>query len=511
MSLLVIAIGLLSVVLSGFRWLRVAQREHYIAGCCAMAAARWIRCRPPNSVLAIVAVLAVLATVASRVVTAGSAEAASAATAVVVAAIFPWGMPIVGSPRFRFTRRAVTLTGIATLLAVAALALGAALLGGLLTVAVVAVVVPLIVDLAAALAAPVERRASERHRRRAQDRLLRCDPFVIAVTGSWGKTSTKGHIKDLLSGTANIVASPASWNNTAGLSRTMNEYLTDSTEVLVVEMGMYGPGEIRQLCSWVRPNVAVICSIGPMHLERVGSLEGIVEAKAEILESADAAVLWVDDKLLADLADRCEVPKVWRVGTKGGEHLDVAVEVDAEHEEIVVFAGEVRIGACPVLSGAHAGNIGCAVAAALAYGATPDQIGRQLSELSNPDHRATAGTNDSGVLVIDDTFNSNPAGALSAVRTLERTVTGDRVVITPGMVELGRVQAEENSRLAEAVVESGARLIVVGWTNRRALEAGASGRATTVHDRKAALEWVRRHLKDGDGVLWENDLPDHYP
>lgn len=209
---------------------------------------------------------------------------------------------------------------------------------------------PALVDVAAALAAPLERRALERHRVAAERRLASVLPLVIAVTGSWGKTSTKNHIRDLLSGSVAVVASPASYNNTAGLSRTVNEHLAEGTDVLVAEMGMYGPGEIRNLCSWIRPDIAVICAIGPMHLERVGSIEGIVEAKAEILERTEVGVLWVDDPRLRELANSLPMPKLWRVGRRGDEGLDVEVEV--VEGSIVIRSGGDQIGSCPVTSGA---------------------------------------------------------------------------------------------------------------------------------------------------------------
>jgi UDP-N-acetylmuramoyl-tripeptide--D-alanyl-D-alanine ligase len=381
--------------------------------------------------------------------------------------------------------------------------------GGAVAIALVGIAVPAFVDGAAWLATPIERRLLERYRRRAASRLARVDPFVIAVTGSWGKTSTKNHIRDLLVGSAAVVASPASFNNTAGLSRTVNDHLADGTEVLVVEMGMYQPGEIRAMCSWVRPNVAVICSIGPMHLERVGSIERIVAAKAEILERADTAVLWVDDPHLDALSRQATVSKIWRVGSRGGDRLDV--EVERGDDGVTVWVGGELIGSCPLQSGIHPGNLGCAAAAALAFGATHRQIRSRLSTLANPPHRSTMQRSDEGVVVIDDTFNSNPAGAAAAIASLARLAAGERVVVTPGMIELGHLQEDANVALGRTIVESGATLVAVGWTNRKALVEGAGGRAVVVADRAAARKWVRHHVREGGGVLWENDLPDHYP
>ena len=441
-----------------------------------------------------------------------SATSLSALALAGCAAVFPWPMSMTGEPRLRFTRRLIRLLAFSACACATVATLCALLVGPGLAVAVVAALVPAVVDIAAAVMAPLEKRLLLSFRRRAETRLSRVSPVVIAVTGSWGKTSTKQHVRDLLAGDAVVVASPASYNNEAGLARTINEHLTDGAEILIAEMGMYKPGEIRDLCSWIRPHIAVITSIGPMHLERVGSIEGIAAAKAEILERADTAVLWVDDPHLASLAESCGVARVWRVGRTGGDRLDVEVEV--LDDEIVVSSGQAEVGRCTTTSGVHPGNVGCAVAAAAAYGAPMGRLGARLATMQSPQHRAVAKTGPEGVVVIDDTFNSNPVGAAAALRALSRSVDGLRVVVTPGMVELGVEQHRANADLASAVSEAGATLVIVGWTNRRALREGtrrSGGTAVAVRNRSEARLWVRRTLGAGDGVLWENDLPDHYP
>lgn len=513
-------LGMLACLAALTRWLRVSQREHYAPRYCLITLGRWIRVRPPNAALTAMIgaglVLAVAAVAAGEEALASWSAGATAAAVI----LFPWPMRVIGRPRLRLTRRArtlavssLTLSGlIAALSAVALSGLsgpGSASSGLAAALALAAAAAPLMVDAAAAALVPLERRLLERHRRRAAARLAVVDPFVIAVTGSWGKTSAKNHIRDLLSGTTSVTASPASFNNTAGLSRTVNDHLPDGTEVLVAEMGMYRPGEIREMCSWVRPDVAVITAVGPMHLERAGSMERIAAAKAEILERARTAVLWVDDPRLDELSRSAPTPKVMRVGAAGGPDLDV--EVAETGGELIVSAGGSEIGRVGADAGLHSANIGCAAAAALAYGIDPAQVGPRLAGLRAPRHRADAAVSPAGVLVVDDTFNSNPAGALRAVEDLARRVSGRRAVVTPGMVELGSEQRRANSELARAVVGSGADLVIVGWINRRSLVEGAGGKAVAVPHRSAARDWVREHLGEGDGVLWENDLPDHYP
>ena len=511
--------GLVAVGVAGYRWARVAQREHYIAGSCVRAAWRWAARRPPNAVLA-VALLLGLAAVAVMGGT-GATAALIALGTVAVAGGWPLGMALVGSPPLKLTRRASTTLGTAALVAAAAAGLVWAVADQLTAVVAAAAGMPLWVDLALLVARPLEATAAQRHRRRAETRLRRVAPTVIAVTGSWGKTSVKNHIRDLLAAGADVVASPASWNNLAGLSRTVNEHLSDSTEIVVAEMGMYGPGEIRSLCGWVRPHIAVICAVGPMHLERVGSLEGIAEAKSEIVEGCEKAVLWVDDPLLEAHAMRAmpAAAEVWRVGAIAGEPgeaaLDVAVGVvvagDGGSSEIRVWHRGILIGACPAAPGLYASNVGCAVAACLAHGRPATEIAKRLPMLSVPKNRGGAEISESGVYVLDDTFNSNPQGAAAALRRLHHDVSGRKVLATPGMVELGRMQDDENAKLAAEASRLGIEVLAIGWTNRKALRQGTGDKALLAKNRAAAADWVRHNLSEGDGVAWENDLPDHYP
>ena len=502
-------VALIAIVVADFRWLRVMQREHYIVGSCLTVAVRWARVRPPNQVLApvmgvaaIVALLGWLPSVAS-----GAALLAAAG-----AAVFPVAMPLIGAEQGlvrtpRLVRLAASCLLLEALVVLAVLGLGKpAALGTL------AVLVPVVVDGGALITRPLEAALARRYLARAGAKLAQLGPRVIGVTGSYGKTSTKNHVRDLLNGIFDVVASPASWNNSAGLSRTVNEYVGQGTQVLVAEMGTYGPGEIRAMCSWVNPEIGIITAIGPMHLERMKTLDTVARAKSELLESVRVAILNVDDDRLAQIADSLRGAEVWRCGTHRQPGLDVSLERD---DDIVTvrYRGDV-IASFESQPGLHLDNVACALAAALAVGAPRDKVLTRLSELSVPAHRAAQGVSDGGLIVIDDTYNSNPSGARHALDLLESAVPDPnrRAVITPGMVELGDGQDRENQAFAEAVAKVGAVLLIVGWTNRRALAAGAQhGEVVKVASRGAARDWVRSTLTAGDGVLWENDLPNHYP
>ncbi len=276
----------------------MAQREHYLAGSVSRFAGRWWRATPVNTALAVLAVAAAVASWWWPV------------TGVVVAVVVAAG-PVGLSWRGRtsplaWTRRLRTLAGVWALLEVVIVVIGV-LTGLAAPLAVVAALaVPLLVDAACGLASPLENRLAIHFVEEAAARLGRVGPTVVGITGSYGKTSTKGHIAFLVQPTRTVVATPASFNNRAGLARAVNEHLADGTEVFIAEMGTYGPGEIAELCRWFPPDISVITAIGPVHLERFGSEDRIVEAKSEIIAGAAVAVLQVDDPRLAALADRVE-------------------------------------------------------------------------------------------------------------------------------------------------------------------------------------------------------------
>jgi UDP-N-acetylmuramoyl-tripeptide--D-alanyl-D-alanine ligase len=135
--------------------------------------------------------------------------------------------------------------------------------------------------------------------------------------------------------------------------------------------------------------------------------------------------------------------------------------------------------------------------------------------VANPEHRQTVLPSPSGIIIIDDTYNSNPDGSAAALATLQQLGARQRrVVVTPGMVELGAEQSAANETFGREAARVATDVVIVGQTNRRALLRGvANGKAHVIKcaDRNEAVSWVNSHLASGDVVLYENDLPDHYP
>ncbi len=496
--------------LSSLRWLRVAQREHYIAGWVTRIAGLWYSRRPINFLILAAAVALCILGLLSLVFL--------ASFAIIVAALLPLGLGIRGrSSPLAWTaraRRVVAAYGILYLLLSAVLLLTL----GLSALAVPLIVGPILMDLALAVMAPIEKRLSNKYLVSARKRLQQVRPTVVAITGSYGKTSTKNYVAHVLDGSFSVVASPASFNNLMGLSRAVNDRVVPGTEVFVAEMGVYGPGEIRELSTSFPPDIAAITVIGEAHLARMGSREVIAAAKAEITEKARIVVLPIDQPELATLAAKCraEGKKVITVSTTPGVHADVLL--DAEAGQVTITAGGATASVAVTVPGVgHAVNVAVTVGIAVALEVPPARIAGKLSALPGAQHRAEVQQAADGVTVIDDTYNSNPVGASRALHGAAELAAergGPLVVVTPGMVELGSVQAQRNSEFARAIADAGGHLLAVGRTNRAALQSGAAGSEHPVHiydGRDAAVQAALELAGERGVILYENDLPDHYP
>ena len=497
MTWLLAAVCAFATVPAGLRWLRVAQREHYLPPAVATFAGRWWTSGAVNQALLLVMLIGLV----------GSWWSPWWGLLVAAAQLGPVGLSVRGrtSP-LAWTGRLRRVATLAGALVLVVYWVGAAVGSGSMVVLGL-ILLPALIDLALLALAPIERKLGKRWVEQATARLKASGAKVVAITGSYGKTTTKLYVAHLLAGSFRTVASPASFNNRMGLARAINEHLVPGTEVFVAEMGAYGPGEIAELTSWIPPDVSALVAVGPVHLERFKTEERIVAAKAEILDRAEVAVIAVDHPLLAALAaERAAGMEV------------ITVSAHDSNAMVAIGDGVIR------LDGAEVGktpdsvfevNLAVALGIGLALGLPLSELTSRLDGLPRVEHRQNATTSDRGFTVIDDTFNSNPAGARSGLTLLSRLGSeGRTVVVTPGMVELGPVQFAENRDFAAEAAALVDHLVIVGATNRRALlEGSGRGRAsvTVVPSRERAVEWVRENLGPGDAVLYENDLPDHYP
>jgi UDP-N-acetylmuramoyl-tripeptide--D-alanyl-D-alanine ligase len=375
---------------------------------------------------------------------------------------------------------------------------------------------------------PVQAAINARFENTARRRLRSVGPEVIGVTGSFGKTSTKFAVAGLVGPGEAVLATPASYNTPMGVVRAINENLTPRHRWFVVEMGAYGRGDIARLCDLVHPSVGILTAIGPAHLERFGSIEVIRRTKYELIESLPAdglAVMSSDDAEVRALAAATRHVEVARYGTDQRWSPDVSasdVRVTPQGTAFTVVdrRTDEEAEVTTRLLGAHSiGHVLAGIAVATHYGRSLAEITAAVAGLAPVEHRLQLLEGTAGVTVIDDAFNSNPEGAEVALQVLGAMPARKRVIVTPGIIELGDLQFEANRRFGRRAAGVADALIVVADLNREAILSGAhdaASAATRTADIVAvpSLQEAEKRLADllrpGDAVLFENDLPDHH-
>lgn len=350
-------------------------------------------------------------------------------------------------------------------------------------------------------------------------------PTVLAVAGSYGKTSTKEFLATILGARYRVLKPPGSYNTPMGLSRVIREQLEPTHQVFVAELGDYVPGDIRFLCNLVFPTIGVLTTIGPEHLERFKTMENVARAKEELIEAlppGGTAVINQDDPLVRAIGDRAEARglRVVRYGLResGAAVRATGVRTTCEGLAFTVTAeghgkADVRVG---VLGRHNVANVLAATAAALEMGLSLDEVAAAASRIQPVEHRLQPIHGAGGVLVIDDAFNSNPKGAAEALEVLGALEGGKKVLVTPGMIELGEREAEENRELGRKAATVCDEVILVGPERALPILAGLrergfpEDRAHVVRSLDEATTLLHGMIGPGDVVLFENDLPDQY-
>jgi len=389
---------------------------------------------------------------------------------------------------------------------------------------------PLALPLANALNYPIEAGFRRMFRERARRRLRRAGPTVIGITGSYGKTSTKEYLAHILRGRYRVLATPKSYNTLMGVCIVINEELEldEPVDYFIVEMGAYVEGEIREICELTRPQISMVMAVGPQHLERFGSLENTAKAKYEIIEALPPDGVGVfnwDDAYVRAMYERgypeVRIAVTWQNAEHATQLRFIATDVQETLDGIeftlvdTLLTEEKRF--TSRLIGRHnVTNILMAVAVARHLGMSLNEIALRVATLEPAEHRLQRKTLPGGITVIDDAYSANPVGAKTALDVLALHRDGRRVLITPGIVELGPLQEQENARLGHYAAQVCTDIVLVGIEQTQPIqrgihEAGFDGERLHVFDtRDEAIAWFRSALQEGDTVLFLNDLPDTY-
>ncbi len=382
-------------------------------------------------------------------------------------------------------------------------------------------IVPMALVIANGILTPWENSVQQKFWNEAHKKLQDLDPKIIGITGSYGKTSVKHILGHILKTQAPTLITPGSVNTPMGITRIVREQLDETHKYFIAEMGAYGPGSVARLCKLAPPDVGVITAIGQAHYERFKSLETVAEAKFELAESVletGTAVVIHDTCLRFDYVKKmvdAKRDKFVVVGNTSHKDMDIAsVEQRTDGLEVrLTWAGENYVLTMPLYGLHHGQNAALAFATAATLGVPPENIVTALRSVPQITHRLEVKKQGDGI-IIDDAFNSNPEGFRSALDLLA-AMHGRKILITPGMVELGTAHDEEHEKIGKRAGEVCDVVLLVLPERVPSFIAGfkttgASKQLIEVRSFKEASEWLDKNHQSGDAVLIENDLPDLY-
>jgi len=369
--------------------------------------------------------------------------------------------------------------------------------------------------------APVEKGINRHYINEARNILKSASGLtIIGVTGSYGKTSMKFFLQKLLSEKYNVLVTPGNYNTPLGITITVRNYLKPLHEIFICEMGARRVGEIKEICDIVHPHHGIITSVGPQHLETFFSIENIQKTKFELADALGGeGMLFLngDNEYINEKAVEYPGKIFYRSQTDGAGYRAGDISVSQFGTEFTVTApdGESERFQMRLIGAHNVINVTGAIAVANSLGMSLKELKVPVRRLQAVEHRMEMREHGL-VTIIDDAYNSNPVGSKAAVETLAM-FEGIRILITPGMVELGEKEEEYNRRFGNYAAKCCDHILLVG--RKRAvpiregvLEEGFAKDRCLVFDK---LEEAMAHAYaiKGTGhkyILLENDLPDNY-
>ncbi len=382
------------------------------------------------------------------------------------------------------------------------------------------ILVPFIVLLAGHIVKPVENYIQEGFKKKARAKIASMTHLkIIAITGSYGKTSTKFILKTLLEERYNVCFTPGSFNTPMGICKVINNDLMPHHQLLILEMGARHPGNIRELCGIAAPHVSLVTNVGKAHLETFGSVQNIAKTKAEILAGLrqnGTAVLNSDDPLVNEMPVRNDI-SVIKAGLETGSFQVSNIRYGTFGCKFDLSEGNESVEISTSLLGEHnIRNIVQCIATARYFDLRLPTIAQAAKRIEPVEHRLQL-KHFGNYTIIDDAFNSNPTGAKNAVDVLSSFENARRIIVTPGMVELGEQEYEENKQLGYHIGTSSIDLVfLIGKDRSKPLVEGLKeaeypdDQIKVVNSFFDARDWLEKNHLDGDVILYENDLPDLY-
>ena len=371
---------------------------------------------------------------------------------------------------------------------------------------------------------PYERYVQSYYYKQAVSKLQELSPEIIGMTGSYGKTSVKHILAHILGQAVPTLATPGSVNTVMGITRVIREKLESSHRFFLVEMGAYGVGSIKRLCDFCPPNHGLLTAVGLAHYERFKSVEMVAQAKFELFQAVcDKGGFFivnldqVDQHFIDQYAS--DYKGLITISTQGQEAdfkvVSSQVTLNGLEMEIVYDEHKTLI-QTPLFGTHHVSNIVQAFALGVKLGVPVSTLQAAFKTVPQITHRLEVKKDAHGPIIIDDAYNANPEGfssALEVLALLKEERKGKKILVTPGMVELGALHDEKHYELGLKAAETADHILVVKSeripTFVKALE--QKGASYDVYESFAlARAWLQENVTINDVILYENDLPDLY-
>lgn len=368
---------------------------------------------------------------------------------------------------------------------------------------------------------PIEKIVYLNYKKQAQTKLNNMNNLKkIAVTGSYGKTSTKNALNDILNVKYNSFATPKSFNTMYGLINAINNYMDKFSETFISEMGAFYRGEIKEKAQFIKPKYGILTIIGTAHLESFGSRENIQKAKFELIDSLPEdgiAVLNMDDSYQTSYKIKSKCKKVW-VSTKNKDADVYAYNIKLSNKGTTFTCtfkktNETEKFETKLLGDANVYNILQSIAMAYELGLSLEQISIGVKRIKTIEHRLELKKFTDDIYIIDDAYNSNPVGSKMAVDVL-KMMNGKKIIVTPGMIELGSEQYSSNYEFGRHISKCADEVILIGEEQTKPIQEGLKKEKYSdkhiyiLNDVKQAFPLMKKLSEKETYVLLENDLPD---
>ncbi|MBB6451364.1 UDP-N-acetylmuramoyl-tripeptide--D-alanyl-D-alanine ligase [Geomicrobium halophilum] len=356
------------------------------------------------------------------------------------------------------------------------------------------------------------------------EKIIRSSPDleVIGVTGSYGKTSTKHILKEVLASEYNVLMTPESYNTKMGVTRTIRTYLKPYHELFIAEMGAKQEHDIQDICELVHQKYGIITAIGEQHLETFKTLDNIKKTKFELVETLPnngTAFLNKDDENINSYQQKNNCRTMYYGIDADDLHYrakDIQYSAKGTTFTVLKYDGtNVQI-ETRLLGRHNIYNILAAIAIGSEKNISLEKMARAIKGVNPVPHRLELRKTSEQLTLIDDSFNSNPTGAKMAVEVLG-SMPEKKLLVTPGMIELGDREYELNKTLAHQAAEVCDFIILVGKKQTRPLQDGLveagypEAQSYVAFDLHDALQKMREVTADQSSVvLLENDLPDTF-